>query len=30
MEAFGRFSRYPTVTVYPLAVYRRVPISGQA
>jgi hypothetical protein len=26
MENLARFSRYPNVTVYPLAVYRRVPV----
>ena len=26
MEGLVRFSRYPNVTVYPLAVYRRVPV----
>lgn len=28
LDAFSRFARYPNITVYPLAVYRRVPISG--
>jgi hypothetical protein len=26
-ESLGRFSRYPNATLYPLAVYRRVPVS---
>ena len=26
MENLARFSRYPNVTVYPIAVYRRVPV----
>jgi hypothetical protein len=30
MESLVRYSRYPNVTVYPLAVYRRVPIVDDA
>ena len=27
MEGLMRFSRYPNLTVYPIAVYRRVPVA---
>jgi hypothetical protein len=27
LEGFSRFSRYPNVTLYPLALYRRVPVN---
>jgi|SRR5581483_8457075 len=29
LEKFSRFSRYPNITVYPLALYRRVPVAEQ-
>jgi hypothetical protein len=28
MESLARFSRFPNVTVYPIALYRRVPVSA--
>jgi hypothetical protein len=27
LEAFARYSRYPNITVHPLAVYRSFPIK---
>jgi hypothetical protein len=28
MEQFGRATRYPRVTIYPIAIYRRVPVDA--